>query len=260
MANVGLFVFIFLVSAAATSGVLAWILNQDFLGKNAGFAMGFSNTTSPWHVFNWHPFLMTLAYVFCACTAIPAFQLLPTSEHTFKKFWHATFHTLAVISSSLALAAIVSFKDELDIEQFYTAHSWIGIFVFSAYTLNYVLGFSAFVGSRYGCDKQSVGFRLALLPYHKFFGFVIWTGTLMAIVSGLAGRMWIINGQKPAYVENSFYYYFPNMIALTIFLAFMGVVFALFYYPAMKRASEQYQLINTSSEAKSQYQGQYVSQ
>jgi len=116
----------------------------------------------------------------------------------------------------------------------------------------FLAGFFSFIAARYLAMQSTAGLRAAILPYHKFFGFVIWMGTMMAIATGIQDKMWIVDGfeamkvfqnvqaplnlTKYAYDESAWQYFFPNFIALSMLISFCGVVWALFYHrPAPMR-------------------------
>jgi len=247
MANVGLYGFIVLIAAAVMACVLSWILAPRFLWSNSGYVTT-ATVDNAEIFFNWHPTLMVAAYGFFGVVAIPAFQLLPGS-HEIKKWYHALFHSLAVASSSLSIYVIYHYKDVTSNHQFYTVHDWIGIATFSAYCANYLGGLFAFIVGKYFAEKATSNLRAFLLPYHKFFGFVFWVGTVMSIVSGLLSKMWILEAFYPdkPYTSQSFEFYFPNIIALGMFVVFVTLTYALFYDSARRRAeSNQYEaLVNT---------------
>jgi len=262
------FFIVVMVAAVSPALVAIWVLQPEFLGvpgnttgtyNEGGYGLrlgwGEGVNYSPGPFFNFHPLLMTMGYVLCASAAISTFKLMPGS-HELRKYIHAAFHSLAVLFSSTSLYVIVTYKNQTGYPQFTSIHSWMGIFSYSAYLANFVGGLFFFIVLRYCAESSTARLRTLALPYHKFFGLIFWSSTIMAIISGVMDKMWIVEAfetmKVPAYefLEESWLYKFPNFIGLAALAAYSLVVWVIFYTtPAVQgQNTVQYERLPTSDD------------
>ncbi|KAK7407713.1 hypothetical protein VNO78_09741 [Psophocarpus tetragonolobus] len=140
-------------------------------------------------VFNVHPLMMYLCFIFLGGEAIMAFQTIP-AERKVRKFVHMTLHLIAFILGIVGLNAVFKFHDMADIPNVYSLHSWIGIGTFCLYGLQWVFGFVMFM-----LQAASAGTRASMLPWHKGFGRAL---LFMAVCAALTGLM-----EKSTFLTNS---------------------------------------------------------
>ncbi|KAK7273986.1 hypothetical protein RIF29_15055 [Crotalaria pallida] len=95
-------------------------------------------------VFNVHPLMMFLGFIFLAGEAMMAFQTIPT-ERKIRKFFHMAFHFIAIILGIVGLCAVFKFHDMKNIPDVYSLHSWIGIATFCLFGLQWFFGFITFM-------------------------------------------------------------------------------------------------------------------
>ena len=130
--------------------------------------------------FNWHPVLMTLAFVVFAPEAALAFQYGRGSRRT-RKNLHVALQTASLVASSIGLWAVFRFHNENGIPNLYSLHSWIGLVFYLLYLCQYVSAFSAFFWP--GLDKMV---RMRLLPPHAKFGlFAVCALAPIAMLTGI---------------------------------------------------------------------------
>jgi len=202
--------------------MLVWIVSCIYPVESQGFSGYFgANNENADKVFNWHPFLMTLAFATLFSQAALHFRLLPYS-HEVNKVFHMATNTLAVIVSSTGLAVIVKYKNRYDpIYGFYSLHSWLGIGAFSAFCAQYTLGFLSFF-----FPKFSESTRRAFLPYHKYFGLCLYIMTLLALGTGIMDRMGgtsPVPGGMPD--KGGKFFVMSNMFALSLFAVACTIVY-----------------------------------
>lgn len=154
-------------------------------------------------VFNWHPVMMITAYAFMNAGAL-AFRVSGTSSYQassqassslsatsagskkrgIAKGFHASVWSLSFIFGIIGVLAV--FKSHNDpisgyIANLYSLHSWVGIFVLSLYTLQFLIGFLAF-GGLLGRGRLSSPIVMAI---HKYAGahihFLVMTTILLGI-------------------------------------------------------------------------------
>ena len=128
-------------------------------------------------LFNWHPLLMTLAFIVCMGEAVLAYKapVLRLSDRPARKTWHVTMHTAAFVLGSLGIVAAIqshNLKRPNPVPNFYSTHSFLGLLVCSMLVLQASLGMMAFVAPRW-----SVQTRQEFRPVHGFAGlFILITG------------------------------------------------------------------------------------
>lgn len=128
-------------------------------------------------LFNWHPLLMTLAFVVCMGEAVLAYKapLLKLPDRPARKAWHVAMHTSALVLGSLGITAAIqshTLKRPKPIPNFYSTHSFLGLLVCFIVIGQGSLGILAFIA-----PKWSVQTRQEFGPIHAFSGlFVLITG------------------------------------------------------------------------------------
>lgn len=151
----------------AFSLVVAWVA-----GHLGGVALRPENTSEEGandtsKLFNWHPILMTLAFVVFMSEAVMAYRA-PLSEHISRpkrKLTHVCLHTLAALAAVLGVTAVWkshSLKLPSAMANLYSPHSYMGLTALALGMAQYVLGMSAYL-----YPKWSLADRMALAPLHR---------------------------------------------------------------------------------------------
>ncbi|KAK7308615.1 hypothetical protein VNO77_42234 [Canavalia gladiata] len=130
-------------------------------------------------VFNVHPLMMFLGFIFLGGEAMMAFQTIPSERKT-RKLVHMTLHLIAMILGIVGLNAVFKFHDMEHIANVYSLHSWIGIGTFCLYGLQWVFGFVVFM-----LQAASPSTRASVLPWHKVFGRALLFMAVCAAETGL---------------------------------------------------------------------------
>ncbi|KAK7310141.1 hypothetical protein RJT34_07443 [Clitoria ternatea] len=147
-------------------------------------------------VFNVHPLMMFMGFIFLAGEAMMAFRMgIPTERNT-RKIVHMTLHLIALIFGIVGLSAVFKFHDMANIVDVYSLHSWIGIGTFCLFGLQWIFGFFMFM-LRGGSD----GTRARALEWHKVGGRALLFMAVCAAETGLMEKSSFI-GLKPHQKES----------------------------------------------------------
>ncbi|KAF4397238.1 hypothetical protein G4B88_009084 [Cannabis sativa] len=149
-------IFSHLIAITVTVLVLVWLLK--FQG---GFAFKSGNTQK---IFNLHPFLMVVGLIVIGGEAIMAYKTMPGTRRAHKGV-HIILHLLALLAGILGTYAVFKFKDETD--PFF----------------QFLLGFFTFFFS-----GAAMPARANILPWHTFFGMVIFLLAVCTAETGLLQR------------------------------------------------------------------------
>jgi len=200
---------------------------------------GFSKE-HPSFPFNLHPFFMSFAFVFCLGEAIISFTTLPF-EHRYRKWIHATFHTLALLFVLIGTWATFQFHHNISLAHLYSIHSWFGIITVSMFILQWVIGLYSYL-----FHVPSLYFRASFLPIHRFFGATIFTlGVAVAIMGLLENQTFNqVKGNQGLFDSVSM---FANATALC-YLAAVLAVLGLLYTSKVEDREEYSTLLTGSSE------------
>lgn len=134
---------------------------------------------------------MVSAFVLFMGEALIAYRLLPF-DHGTQKLIHALLHSLALIASTIALWAMITFHSANDIPHFYSIHAILGLSGYIFFCVQWVGGIVTMVFPR-----LPDGPRAALLPFHKYVGVVIFLLTWLAMLTGLMDRQRLDKGTLP---------------------------------------------------------------
>lgn len=135
-------------------------------------------------IFNWHPILMTLAFVGAMAEAILTYSspLIPIAgeNRLLKKYVHGSLHLGAVVLTVLGIVAAIqshTLKKPVAMPNFYSTHSFLGILTCLMMVGQMVLGCMAYLFPQWSLPE-----RQAFSPVHKFFGgatFCVGMATIM---------------------------------------------------------------------------------
>ncbi|KAI9074967.1 hypothetical protein K1719_043076 [Acacia pycnantha] len=132
-----------------------------------------------YRVFNVHPLLMFMGYIFMSGQAIMAYHTIPTERST-QKFMHMLLHLIAFVLGIVGLCAVFKFHNMLHLENVFSLHSWIGIGTFSLYGVQWIVGFLTFMG------RAPEGTKMRVAPWHVAGGRAL---LYMGICAALTGIM-----------------------------------------------------------------------
>eukprot|EP01128_Nolandella_sp_AFSM9_P004494 TRINITY_DN2022_c0_g2_i1.p1 TRINITY_DN2022_c0_g2~~TRINITY_DN2022_c0_g2_i1.p1 ORF type:complete len:268 (+),score=61.79 TRINITY_DN2022_c0_g2_i1:26-805(+) len=185
-------IILFLLALSLPIVTLVWVMYPDDMFKFHGFSLNplEGDGESQWQYFNLHPLLMVGGYGFLGTSAVSAFKLLPVS-HDAQKYIHVALHIVAIALTTGSLLVVMTYKEVSKQDEFYSPHAWLGIASLAAYDLNALVAFVLFIVGKLACSRASETARRVFVPAHRFFGFIIYASTMGAILTGIAGRMWI---------------------------------------------------------------------
>jgi len=136
-------------------------------------------------VFNWHPLFMTFSFVICMGEAVLAYKrpLLPLNGRPARKAWHVALHTLALISGTFGIIATIkshTLKRPDAIPNFYSVHSWLGVFVCCLVLTQFSLGFLAYVAPKWSqINREAFG------AVHAYLGLSTFLAGLATMIVGI---------------------------------------------------------------------------
>ncbi|PWA62844.1 cytochrome b561/ferric reductase transmembrane [Artemisia annua] len=173
-APVTVFVHLLVISIATLT--LVWLLK--FRGGFAFKAHFHKNK-----IFNLHPLLMTLGFLLFSGEAIIMYKVIPDAKRKAQKAIHLIFHFIALVAGIVGVYAVFKFHHEVNLPHMYTLHSWIGLSAISLFGFQWLLGFFSFWYPRAEQTR-----RARMLPWHAFFGIVIFFMTIVTAETGLTQK------------------------------------------------------------------------
>ncbi|XP_058079131.1 probable ascorbate-specific transmembrane electron transporter 1 [Magnolia sinica] len=179
-----------LMGIAAVTLVLIW-----YLHFREGLAFKSSNKLK---IFNVHPVLMVVGFVVVAGEGVMAYKTIPGTRKV-QKFFHMTFHLIALLVGILGVYAVFKFKREVGQPDMFTFHSWLGMGTICLFGLQWLVGFFS-----YWFPGAEMPFRASFLPWHAFFGMAIFLMTICTAEMGLVEKFLSqgLGRDKEAYVVN----------------------------------------------------------
>uniref|UniRef100_A0A914UIG3 Cytochrome b561 domain-containing protein n=1 Tax=Plectus sambesii TaxID=2011161 RepID=A0A914UIG3_9BILA len=150
-----------------------------------------------WH---YHSTFMTYGMVFLQGEAILMYRLFRHERKIFSKFLHGLFHLFTVIFIIFGLIAVVQNKNNEGDNHMFSAHSWFGVTVMTAFVLQYIAGFVSF-----GFPKVSPSVRAWYLPIHRAIGLLIFGGSCAQVLMGYMEQTWIVYAFYSKYIFGNCY-------------------------------------------------------
>ncbi|KAI4357453.1 hypothetical protein L6164_001401 [Bauhinia variegata] len=172
-------------------------------------------------VFNVHPLMMFLGFIFLAGEAMMAYHTVPAERRTQKTF-HMIFHLIAIIFGIVGLCAVFKFHDMYHLEDVYSLHSWIGIGTFCLFCLQWLFGFLTFFVS-----SSSDSTRIRMAPWHIAGGRAL---LYMAICAALTGLMEKFHFLKLGPEQNETRLINFTGLSILLFGVFVDISVALAHY------------------------------
>ncbi|CAN6549701.1 unnamed protein product [Malus baccata var. baccata] len=171
-------IFGHLLAIAITTLVLVWTLK--FRG---GFAL---ESGIEEKILNVHTFLMVVGFILIGGEAIMAYKTVQGTRNT-QKGVHVILHLLALAAIIFGFYCAIQFNHESRVPHFLTLHSWLGITTISLFGIQYLFGFVFYVFP--GGDMSSRG---NFMPWHTFFGMVIFLLAVCTAETGLMERFFFL--------------------------------------------------------------------
>lgn len=204
---------------------MIWVFG--YLG-GVGFApvVKGENTNDPGVIFNWHPLFMAMAFPICMAEAVLAYRapLATSSDKPQRKVLHVALQSAALVFIILGLITTIkshTLKRPTPIPNFYSPHSWMGLFTTSLAVLQYVFGFYAFA-----FPKMSQTDRSAAAPIHAFLGQAVLVLGLATMTTGIQEKTTLVQTlMKPAGGMRTAYFTLPALLELLIMLTGILVLF-----------------------------------
>ena len=138
-------------------------------------------------IFNWHPILMTLAFVGAMAEAILTYSSplihIPGDNRLLKKYVHGGLHLVAVVLTVLGIVAAIqshTLKKPMAMPNFYSTHSFLGILTCCMMVGQMALGCMAYLFPQWSLPE-----RQAFSPVHKFFGGATFCVGMATVMVGL---------------------------------------------------------------------------
>lgn len=163
------------------------------------------------HIFNLHPVLMFIGFIFIASEAILAYKVLP-GEREYKKIVHLCVQFVALVLGIIGIYTAFKYHNESGIVNLYSWHSWLGLGTICLFAIQWLVGFFVFF-----YPGAPVHIRASILPWHVFSGILIY---LFAIATAELGFL-----EKLTFLENSGLYKYGSEAMLVNFTAMIVLIF-----------------------------------
>ncbi|RZF47236.1 hypothetical protein LSTR_LSTR004945 [Laodelphax striatellus] len=170
------------VVTQATGGLLCVLVLVWCSNYRDGFAW-----SVPAARFNWHPLFMTIGMVFLFANSIMVYRGLRNMRKKQLKLLHAGIHSAILLLIIIAQVAVISFHNELNIPNFYSLHSWVGILTMLIFFFQWALGLVAFL-----FPGLSAPIRAAMMPYHIYFGLTAFALAIATCLMGLTEKVFFV--------------------------------------------------------------------
>ncbi|XP_022174649.1 cytochrome b561-like [Myzus persicae] len=174
---------------------------------------GFS-FTEPKIIFNWHPLLMTIAFIYLLANSILHYRSFQNNTKRKLKNQHALIHgCILILILIAAFAAFVSHQyAKPQIPHLYSLHSWLGVMTVVLFLSQLISGFWCFL-----YPGVAARHRETLAPYHVFFGI---SNFVLAVATAILGF-----SEKIIFVLDKQYKLFP---AEGVLGNVLGILFAFY--------------------------------
>jgi len=160
-------------------------------------------------MFNWHPLLNTFGFLLL-CESVGVYrQICGGCTYKMQMIIHAILNFLSLACFIAAVIMVHRYHSAIDVEHFYSVHSWIGLTSLFLLTLNFVAGILMFF-----FPKFDVATRLNFVPLHKWIGSAAFVSVFATVLMGLLNKQSLIPATDPFDSVRTL----PNILALLIFL------------------------------------------
>lgn len=148
--------------------------------------------------FNWHPLMMTTAFVFMTVASLAFRFPLHSSDRRWTKYGQHAL--LWLVSGACMIFGIVgvfhSHDDPISglIANLYSLHSWLGVLALVLYGYQFTVGASTFACNLRGLKPAQ---KAALLRLHQALGPAIYLSMAVTILVGIQEKESIVNCRYP---------------------------------------------------------------
>jgi len=203
--------------------IIIW-LNLSQLGSGFGTRQSSGVTIQ---YFNWHPLLMSMAFLIFMTPAVLSFEIFPYPRHA-NKLLHGFCNTLALLSAFAGFAIILDCHNNLSsVGSFHSVHGCVGLVVLSIFAINYLLAFVLYALQWGGT------LRAKLKPLHKRLGFCVITLGFMNMTLGIFEQELKRNLKGPTHQ-------FTHAIAIACVVTLIAVIFTLVKFIDKKDLDPKY--------------------
>lgn len=186
-----------IVQVGITGLLLIWIFIY-LGGLSFSPKMIDEETNDTFGIFNWHPLLMSLAFIGCMSEAILTYSspLVHSTDRKLKKYTHAALHAAACVLTVCGIVAAIkshTLKAPTPMPNFYSTHSYLGVL-----TCLMMIGQIVFGVMAYLYPQWSLGERQAFSSVHTFCGGATLCVGMMTLMVGLQEKTTFLQlVQKP---------------------------------------------------------------
>ncbi|XP_053209509.1 lysosomal membrane ascorbate-dependent ferrireductase CYB561A3-like isoform X2 [Panonychus citri] len=134
--------------------------------------------------FNYHPLFLIIGMVYLYGNSIISYRLFPSLDKPKLKLIHSILHAACLVFTATGLYAVIDFHQRAHIVNFYSLHSWIGIFTATIY-------FFQWIGSLYAFLYPGIQptYRAIALPFHVRGGLIIFAISVVTCLTGLTEKI-----------------------------------------------------------------------
>ncbi|XP_065839652.1 transmembrane ascorbate-dependent reductase CYB561-like [Oscarella lobularis] len=182
--------------------------------------------------FNWHPVLMVTGLIYFTSQSLLAFRLLPCSKAT-KKALHVLLHLCSGTCAVIGLVAVLEFHRRNGHSDFHSLHSWCGLITLALFTLQFLLGFCAFLFPGFRMER-----RTSFRPIHSVLGLGVFSLAIVTSLIGINEKIQFINLASHEDEEMSLENVLANSVGLIILFIFC-LVFAILSRKRYKALSQR---------------------
>jgi hypothetical protein len=162
------------------------------------FAMRHTHGSLQLGTFANHPFLMSFAFAVCLTFGVlsyATYERILGVSHATAKCLHFAWHTVA-LGAALTGFGSMYFVHAQSGHHFLSLHSWLGVLVLAAFSLQYVMGVVLYFGPCVADDLKRF-----MMPAHVFIGTASLFGTYAVILLGLIYNNPGVNGDQSAFLS-----------------------------------------------------------
>ena len=207
-------------SPASTKGFLPLFVSSQVVGLLSvvlviawtTYYLGGLSWASPGTRFNWHPLLMVTGLVYLYGNSMMIYRALRHEPKPKLKLIHGGINALAFLFAVVALIAVFSFHNDLNIPNMYSLHSWIGLGTVILFGAQLVGGAATFL-----YPKTPGHIRAMVLPLHVYGGSAMFALAVIACVSGITEKA-IFKLQPGGYGRLPGEAYLLNFLGITVVL------------------------------------------
>ncbi|KER30594.1 hypothetical protein T265_02950 [Opisthorchis viverrini] len=176
-------------------------------------------------VINFHILFMVLGFVFLYGDSILIYRIFRDKPKKSLKIAHAVLLLLSLLFAAIGVRAAYERRKNAPPMTLYSIHSWLGVIVFVAFSLQWIFGLAFFL-----IPQTPMKPRSRYLPFHTGFGLFLHCLVVLVCLCGIT----TINVSPRDYSELPPRALFTNFLGLVI-VGFGALVFFLVNYAGYRR-------------------------